>query len=189
MSSSASWVVYVCLGLGLASALVGGVFQSFSDFVMRGLVLAEPSGGMESMQQLNRTVYRSAFLATFLALVPATVAFAGYAAVRLDGPGRAYVIAAAVIYVLAVFLVTAAGNVPLNDHLDGLAHSSPEGQAYWLSYARRWTRWNHLRTLGSIASAVCLLLAAVSFAASEARRGAEELASAELASAARQEAA
>lgn len=54
-----SWVVYTCLGLGLGAALVGGVFQSFSDFVMRGLMLAEPAGGMESMQQLNRTVFRS----------------------------------------------------------------------------------------------------------------------------------
>lgn len=178
MTMSASWVVYACLGLGLASALVGGVFQSFSDFVMRGLLLADPAGGMESMQQLNRTVYRSAFLATFMALVPATISFAAYAFFRLSGPGRGFVIAAAVIYVLLVFVVTAAGNVPMNEHLDGLASTSAEGQSYWITYGRVWTWWNHARTLGSVFTAVCFLLAAVSFAAPAPSGGSEDVADA-----------
>lgn len=160
-----SWVVYACLGLGLAAALVGGVFQSFSDFVMRGLILAEPAGGMESMQQLNRTVFRSVFLVTFLALVPATAAFAIYAGVSLSGPPRALIISSAVVYVLLVFVVTARGNVPMNERLDSLAHTSEEGHAYWATYGRAWTRWNHVRTLGSIATAACLLLASVQLAA------------------------
>lgn len=158
-------VVLVCLALGLASALVGGVFQSFSDFVMRGLISAEPAGGMEAMQQLNRTVFRSVFLATLLGLVPATLGFALYAGARLSGPPRALIIAAAIIYALLVFGVTAAGNVPMNEQLDGLAHTSAEGHAYWAVYGRVWTWWNHLRTAGSVATAVCLLLAAVQLAA------------------------
>ena len=48
-----SWPVYACLGLGLLAALVGGVLQSFSDFVMKGLLQAQSAGGMESMQQLR----------------------------------------------------------------------------------------------------------------------------------------
>ena len=158
------WIVYVCLLLGLASALVGGVFQSFSDFVMRGLILAEPSGGMESMQQLNRTVFRSVFLATFLALVPATGAFGLFAFVSLSDSARWLIIWAAVIYVLLVFVVTVVGNVPMNKRLDGLAHTSTDGHTYWATYGRVWTRWNHLRTFGSVATAVCLLLAAVELA-------------------------
>ena len=158
-------MVYVCLALGLASALVGGVFQSFSDFVMKGLILAEPAGGMESMQQLNRTVYRSVFLTTFMALVPATIAFAIYAWLKLSGSAQVLIIAAAVVYLLFVFVVTAAGNVPMNQQLDGLAHTSAAGHAYWASYGRVWTWWNHLRTLGSVVTAVCLLLASVQLAA------------------------
>ncbi|MFK7991894.1 MAG: DUF1772 domain-containing protein [Sandaracinaceae bacterium] len=161
---STNWVVYACLACGLSSALVGGVFQSFSDFVMRGLLLAEPSGGMESMQQLNRTVFRSVFLTTFLALVPATLAFAVYAWVRLSGTGRALILAGAVIYVVFVFAVTAAGNVPLNEQLDTLGATTPEGQTYWsTTYGRLWTWYNHVRTLGSVGAAACFLLAAVSF--------------------------
>ena len=158
-------VVFACLGLGLAAALVGGVFQSFSDFVMKGLILAEPAGGMEAMQQLNRTVFRSVFLATFLALVPATIALAVYGGFRLSGSPRMLVIAAAIVYVIFVFGVTAAGNVPMNEQLDGLAHTSAEGHAYWAVYGRVWTWWNHLRTLGSVVVAACLLIAAVQIAA------------------------
>lgn len=160
-----SWPIYACLALGLASALIGGVFQSFSDFVMRGLILAEPAGGMESMQQLNRTVYRSVFPVTFVALAPGTIGFAIYGWLRLSGSPRMLIIAAAVVYLLLVFVVTAAGNVPMNQQLDGLVHTSAEGHAYWATYGRVWTWWNHVRTVGSVATAVCLLLAAVQLAA------------------------
>jgi len=156
------WPVYACLALGLASALVGGVFQSFSDFVMRGLRQAAPAGGMESMQQLNRTVFRSVFLATFLALVPATVGFAGYAWLYLSGPGQVLIVVAAAVYLVAVFGATVVGNVPLNERLDGLLATSAEGQAYWATYGRVWSGWNQVRTVGSLATAVCFLLAAVS---------------------------
>ena len=157
-----SWVVYACLAVGLASALTGGVFQAFSDFVMRGLILAQPAGGIESMQQINRTVFRSVFIATFVGLVPVTVAFAGYALLKLSGPAQMLIIVAAVIYVVLVFLVTGLGNVPMNQKLDGLAYASTEAQAYWATYGRVWTRLNHVRTLGCVGTAVCFLLAAVS---------------------------
>ncbi|MEC7291572.1 MAG: hypothetical protein VXW22_15925, partial [Pseudomonadota bacterium] len=70
------WTAYACLMLGLSASLVAGVFQTFSDFVMGGLMRAKPASGIDAMQQLNRTVFRSVFLATFLALVPATIGFA-----------------------------------------------------------------------------------------------------------------
>lgn len=155
-------LVYACLAVGLAAALVGGVFQSFSDFVMRGLVLAAPAGGMESMQHINRTVFRSVFLASFLALVPVTIGFAIYAGLRLEGPARSLLLAAAVVYVLSVFVVTVGGNVPMNERLDGLEHTAAEGHRYWAHYGRVWTWWNHVRTVGSVVTAVCYLLAAVS---------------------------
>ena len=45
--------VYACLAIGLTTALVGGVFQAFSDFVIAGLVRAAPAGGIDSMQQCS----------------------------------------------------------------------------------------------------------------------------------------
>ncbi len=151
-------LVYLCLAFGLAAALVGGVFQSFSDFVMRGLSAAGASAGSAGMIGLNRTVFSSAFLATLMALVPGSIGFAIFAVFAIEGAAKTWMIAAAVIYVPLVFLVTVAGNVPRNEKLDRL---EGDGAAdYWPTYAREWTRLNHLRTGGSIATAVCYLLAA-----------------------------
>ncbi len=157
-------IYYACLGLGFLTALVAGVFLSFSDFVMAGLARARPAGGMESMQHINRTVFRSVFLASFLLLVPCTAALAVYVALHADGPGRVLVLAAGVTYVVAVFAVTMLGNVPMNERLDRLNVASDASVAYWLHYRRSWTRLNHLRTLGSALTAALLLAAAGLFA-------------------------
>ena len=152
-------LVYVCLAFGLAAALVGGVFQSFSDFVMRGLNQAGPEASAAGMIGLNRTVYRSAFLVMLLALAPAGIGFAVYGFFYVGGTAKVLLIAASVIYVVSVFLVTVAGNVPRNEKLDRL-----EGQGaadYWPTYFREWTQLNHARTFGSIGAAICYLLAAV----------------------------
>lgn len=160
------WTVHACLVLGLLSALVAGVFQAFSDFVMAGLVRARPESGIEVMQHINRTVFRSVFLASFLALVPLSIGFAAYAWFHLEGPGRALILAAAAIYGMSSFLVTVAGNVPMNERLARLDPATPEAAQYWQTYGRLWTRWNHVRTIGSLGSAVCLVLAAVTLAGS-----------------------
>ncbi len=63
--------------------------------------------------------------------------------------------------VYACLFVTVFGNVPMNERLAGMGHTSQEAQAYWLHYSLVWTWWNHVRTIGSAAAAICLLLAAV----------------------------
>ena len=47
------WPLYFCLFLALWSAVVGGVFSAFSEFIMSGLLRADPAGGMDAMQQIN----------------------------------------------------------------------------------------------------------------------------------------
>jgi uncharacterized membrane protein len=153
----------VCITIGLAAALVAGVFQSFSDFVMRGLVAAAPASGMESMQHINRTVFRSVFLTLFFLLVPATIAAAMYSQFTIGGAVAQLITLGMIIYVSSVFCVTLWGNVPMNTHLDRLTLDDPKAQGYWAHYAKRWTLWNHVRTLGSLATATCFILAATQF--------------------------
>ena len=161
MELSAIWTAQVFLLLGLASALVAGVFLAFSDFVIAGLARSAGHGGLESMQHLNRTVFRSLFLALFLALVPLTMLAAGYAAMQLGGAARALPIAGGIVYFSATFLVTVTANVPMNERLDALPPDGREAAAYWRSYVPAWTRWNHLRTAGSALCALCFLQAAL----------------------------
>lgn len=161
---TSDWIIHACLLAGLSSALVAGVFQSFSDFVMRGLVLAAPASGAQSMQMINRTVFRSVFIVLLLGLGPVSLVLAVYAYFFLAGEGAVWLMAAAAIYLPLVMLVTIGGNVPMNERLDGMDHTAEDTSTYWRTYGRVWTRWNHVRTLGSLAAAVCYLMAAMAFA-------------------------
>lgn len=148
------------LALGFVAALTAGVFQAFSDFVMRGLLSARPASGVEAMQGVNRTVFGSVFLAAFLALTPLTIAVALFGWVVAGiGAGGAFAIAGAALYGASVFLVTVAGNVPMNQQLDRLDPDSEEAARYWALYGRRWTRLNHVRTFGAAATAALFLAA------------------------------
>lgn len=158
------WTVYACLFIGLNAALVGGVFQSFSDFVMRGLIQGSAAAGVESMQGINRTVLRSVFLTTFFILAPATLAMAYVALTQFDGAAQRLVIFGAIAYIVPVFIVTIVGNVPMNERLAKLTANSAEAAQYWETYGQNWTRWNHIRTIGSIVTSGSYLFAALNLA-------------------------
>ncbi len=155
------WPLYASLFLGVWSALVGGVFKAFSEFIMSGLAQARPAGGIESMQQINRTVLKTEFVVALISIALFSVVFAVYGAFAFEGAVRVVLILAALVYVPSVFLVTVGGNVPMNEKLDRLDYASFEAEAYWERYAKVWTRLNHLRTLGSILTAGLYIIAAI----------------------------
>jgi uncharacterized membrane protein len=140
-------------------ALVAGVFLSFSDFVMRGLVQAPAGQGAAGMVGLNRTVYRSAFMVLLMGFVPGSGALAALAIWQLDGAAR-----------LAVWR----GRGPIFRRDGGHGHGQRADEhpprravarsrghdAYWPGYARGWTRLNHLRLAASTFAAAAWLSAA-----------------------------
>ncbi|MEM9837587.1 MAG: anthrone oxygenase family protein [Pseudomonadota bacterium] len=162
---SYDWTVYLSLFLALWSAVVGGVFSAFSEFIMRALLRAEPAGGIEAMQHINRTVLRSQFVAGILVIAPISVAIGVYAAGNVEGAARMALIAAPLVYVPSVFLMTLFGNVPMNNRLARLDYRSLEAEEYWQTYGRGWTRLNHVRTFGSVLTAGLYLIAAISLVA------------------------
>ena len=155
------WTLYLLLFLAIWSAVVGGVFSAFSEFIMRGLLRTAPAGGIEAMQHINRTVLRSQFVAGILVIAPMSIAIGIYAVSGLDGAARLALIAAPLVYVPTVFLMTVFGNVPMNNRLERLDYRSTEAATYWQIYGRDWTRLNHVRTFGSILTAGCYLVAAI----------------------------
>jgi uncharacterized membrane protein len=155
------WILFAVLFLALWSAIVGGIFWAFSDFIMKALVRAEPASGIEAMQQINKTVIGTQFVAGILLIPVLSIALAVYAWGSMTGLPLFALLLAAVVFVPSVFLMTLAGNVPMNNRLAALDHTSEEGTAYWALYGRRWTRLNHVRSFGSVATAVIYLVAAV----------------------------
>ncbi|MEL6569435.1 MAG: anthrone oxygenase family protein [Pseudomonadota bacterium] len=155
------WTIYFCLFLGIWSALVGGVFKAFSEFIMAGLARTEPSAGIEAMQQINRTVLRTEFVAALIAIAVISSLFGVYAMLAVSGAAKFVILLAALVYVPTVFLVTVAGNVPMNNRLDVLDKSTTASATYWAHYGKVWTRLNHVRTLGCIVTAGLYTVAAV----------------------------
>ena len=135
----------IFLMAGFAMALVAGVFLSFSDFVMRGLVQAPASAGAMGMVGLNRTVYRSVFMTLLMGFVPGAMILAALALWQLSGMAQALAVTGSVAYLAGVMAVTGFGNVPMNQRLDALAGDGPATAGYWPDYAARWTRLNHVR--------------------------------------------
>jgi uncharacterized membrane protein len=145
-------IQYMHLALGFTSAMEGGVFLSFSDFIMRGFANAKDISAIDSMQGLNRTVLRSIFLTSFMGLAPISIAFSVYA-------GNLLTYSATGIYLVSVILVTIGGNVPMNEKLDKMSKNSEEAKVYWTIYLKDWTRWNHIRTMGSFVTSILFLIA------------------------------
>ena len=142
----------------LAYAALGGVFLAFSDFIMRALALSGAPAGITVMQSINREVFRWVFMALFLGMVPVSLLLAGHG-LLVQGGAAGLIGLAGVVYLLGVFGVTAAGNVPLNEALAGMDAASPEAQAMWQArYLPRWTLLNSLRT------GACFLAAALALA-------------------------
>lgn len=150
--------------LSLASALVGGVFLTFSDFVMRSLAAAPAAAGIESMQLINRKVYRSVFMVLLMSILPAA-ALASLASWTLLGSGIAgWVIAGTVAYAIGVMGVTIRGNVPMNMRLDAMPVADAATSTYWTHYVSSWTGWNHVRVLASILASIAFAMAAMQIA-------------------------
>lgn len=147
--------------LALWVALVGGVFKAFSEFIMTALDRAAPECGIEAMQQVNRAVLRTEFVAAIIALSVVTPLFAAYCLYSVAGPAGTLTAVAAGIYWPSVFLVTVFGNVRMNKQLDVLLPGGAEAHDYWEIYLRRWTRLNHLRTAGCIAASIAYAFAAM----------------------------
>jgi uncharacterized membrane protein len=144
----------------IATALVAGVFLTFSDFVMKSLAASQSQAGIEAMQQINRKVMPTLFMLLFLGLVPG-LSMLGFFAVgsESESTGVQWVIASAALYIIGCFGVTMVGNVPMNNRLAGMVFDSAEAAAYWPDYVRRWTRLNTVRTLASTGASLCLLTA------------------------------
>jgi len=143
----------------VSAGLVAGVFLTFSDFLMKALMAAQPSGSIQVMQIINRKVYGAVFLVLLLGLAALCALLIVYALVAAPPSAARWLGAGGAIYLIGVFLVTVLCNVPMNKRLDIVQPESLAAALYWSNYAQLWTRWNHVRTLASAGAALCFLIA------------------------------
>jgi len=152
------WFLLFCTFLTIAYAMLGGVFLAFSDFIMRSLRNTSGTGGIEAMQIINREVFHWVFMVAFIGLAPISLVLLGYASFSLTGSGAILLRLAAISYLVGVFGITIARNVPLNTTLDGMDLTAESTRQFWLAvYVPDWTFWNSARTFASLlTSGLCL---------------------------------
>lgn len=132
----------------LGSGLIAGLFFAFSTFVMQALALRPPAEGMAAMVSINRVILRSLFMPVFFGTAILSVVIAIWALVVWTPPAP-WLIAAALVYLLANIVVTMVWNVPLNVAIDR-ADPAADNSALWANYVDRWTKWNHVRTIACL---------------------------------------
>lgn len=139
----------------IGSAAVGGLFFAFSSFVMRGLNRINPVDAIIAMRGINAEAQVNApFLSLFFGSALAALVVGVVAVVQLRKPGSGFLLAGAILAVVAV-LVTAAFNVPLNNQLASVT-TTTDPTGVWRAYADPWTLWNHVRTVCPLIGAALL---------------------------------
>lgn len=141
----------------IGAAMCGGVFYAFSTFVMPSLGDVPPAEGIRAMQAINVSAVRPGFMLLFMGTTVLCVLIAVLAFVGWGDAGTAEAMGGAAAYLLGCFVVTAAGNVPLNDRLASADAETLEGHHTWSAYLIVWTRWNHVRTAACVLAALLFL--------------------------------
>ena len=143
----------------ISVGIMAGVYFTFSAFVMRSLDAIEAPAGMLAMQSINRVIVKSPFLPIFFGSTITCAALVVVAIADISAAGSISMLVGGAAYVIGMFVVTVAGNVPLNNRLETTVADGPGGPAMWELYLKRWTVWNHVRTLACLLSMAMLILA------------------------------
>lgn len=133
----------------LGCGLIGGLYFAFSAFIMRALRAIDRAAGIAAMNSINTAILRSAFMPLFLGTTLACAALVVIGIPQAGSPRGSLSIAGGLVYVIGMFVVTMAFNVPLNN---ALLRGGESDAATWQRYLEIWTRWNHLRTFASLAA-------------------------------------
>ncbi|RUL99009.1 DUF1772 domain-containing protein [Rhizobium chutanense] len=143
----------------IGSGLVAGIFFAFSTFIMTAFSRIPAEQGIAAMNSINVIIVRSPFMGLFVPTAILCIVIAVLAVIDWRGGASLLMLAGAALYVVASFLSTIIFNVPMNDALDKVSGSGPEAMAFWTTYLRDWTWWNHVRTVASLLASVAFVRA------------------------------
>jgi uncharacterized membrane protein len=134
----------------LAMGLSAGLFATFSYSVMPGLGQADDRTFVTAFNRINVAILNAWFFAVFVGALVLTVLAA---VLHLPAGARRVLpwIALALVLYLAVFVITRAVNIPLNDALlkADETRSAADLAAARAQFETTWVRWNIARTVAS----------------------------------------
>jgi uncharacterized membrane protein len=147
--------------LVVLTGLMAGIYLAFSAIIMKSLGDLAAVQAAQVMNTINDVILKTIFMPIFFG---STLWYAGLilrsvADWKIGISGLQ--VAAALIYIVGMFLVTAFGNVPHNNALKQSAHDDSALQAYWQTYMERWTHLNHIRTISCILACGALMISLI----------------------------
>lgn len=145
----------------LGSALIGGIFFAFSNFVMKALAQVPTEAGIKAMQSINVVVLNPVFLGALVGTAVLSLLVAGLAISNWSEPASVWYLSGALLYVVGTFLVTGIGNVPLNDQLADVTATDLDAVLIWEHYLRRWTSLNTVRSVAALIAAMLFIIGLV----------------------------
>jgi uncharacterized membrane protein len=151
------------LAATLAMGLMAGVFGLYAHAIMPGLGKTDDRTFVGAFQEIDRAIINPWFMVSFLGALVFSV-LAAVLHLREDERSVLPWIVAAVVLYAAVFVVTIAVNVPLNDELkaagdpDRIADLAAVREQFDES---RWAAWNVARAVATTAAFGCLAWALV----------------------------
>jgi uncharacterized membrane protein len=142
----------------VAAGLVAGVMLAFSTSVMPALRRRPAAEGMAAMQTMNAAILNPLFGALFGGSALLCAALAITAPFTTDQSHALWRGVGAALYVAGTIGLTMGVNVPMNEALDEADPANGASTGLWQRYLRRWTAWNHVRTLAGTASSALLIV-------------------------------
>ncbi|MEM1335960.1 MAG: anthrone oxygenase family protein [Actinomycetota bacterium] len=148
----------------VATGLMAGLFYGWSVSVIPGTRRLASTDYVALMQHINREILTPRFLVPFVG-IPLLLGAAALTQFRAGDQRRGILIAASAgTYLVGVFGVTAARNVPLNEALDAFDLAAADRDAIdrrRTTYENPWNRWNTVRAIANVASFSLVAAAAV----------------------------
>ena len=148
----------VLLITAFTTALIAGLFYSWSCSVNPGLGKLPDAGYMAAMQSINREILNPLFFMSFMGTV-ILLPVSTWMQYSNPAPTRFYLmLAATIVYAVGTFGVTIMGNVPLNNALDGFNLQSASPDMIHQQRELFEKPWNRLHSIRTIANAIALIL-------------------------------
>ena len=149
------------------AGLMAGLFYTWSISVTNGLAQVNDHNYLNAFQAMNRAILNPAFFIAFFgqAILLPILTHQYYHA---SSPSTfRLVLIAMLLYWLGCMAVTMFGNVPLNNTLEVLQVElmTPHKRLdFRLGFEQKWNRLNWIRTISTLFSLICLIIACVQHA-------------------------
>ena len=159
MAIFSDWLAVLTLVTALGCGLMAGVFFAFSSSIMRALAQRPAAEGIATMQAINIVIVNPLFLLVFVGTALTSGVMIVAALLRWHEGDTIYLLVGGLLYLMGSFVETAVIHIPKNNALAEITPTDAKSASFWGDYLNRWTAWNHVRTVASLAAMASLILA------------------------------